>query len=239
MELGYNVSKINQLMKDITNNCKQVRSSMASGWPDVQTTLQTEWIGADEQAYEKQLSARVIELWQCIQKNCNTFLSNIQQAGNSWVQFQASNTLEGSGIAGGSEGRVYYEPLDAADPEVAYKKVSITEDMNRGLQNGMKSAENITNAIKKYIKDVYNNTKDIFDKLDASTSFIGEEQSAQVKHYIEEMGLAFARVTTCYNDLNTAMVTLIQNYKKQSQSVVDATSDSPNIDLGGQSMMFN
>lgn len=239
MELGYNVAKINQLMKDVTDSCIKVRTYMSDGWPSVQTTLQKEWVGGDEQSYEKQFVARIIELWQTIQQNCNKFLGNIQQAGQSWTQFQASNTIEGAGPANAGAGRVNFEPLDAADPDVAFKKVDITEDMDRGLQNGVKSAGSITTAIKEYIKGVYNNTKGIFEQLDASTSFIGEEQSAQVKSYIEEMGLAFARVTTSYNDLNVAMETLIRNYTQQSRDVVEATSGTPNIDTDGKSMMFN
>lgn len=232
MQLGYNVSRINTLLKDIGENCKEIKNLMQSGWGDVQNTLQTEWVGADEQAYEKKLAERIIELWQSIQQNCNIFMTNLQDAGDSWLQFQAKNVIEGDSAVA-VEGKVEFEPVEAGDPDVAVKPADLGDDRDKGLQNGKESAGKITEGIGKYVTDVYNKTKDLFDNMDASTAFIGEEQSAQVKKYISEMGEAFAKVTTCYTDLNTSMETLVANYELQSKNVVDATSQGPTIDTNG------
>ena len=233
MELGYNVKKINELISSIGSNCKEIKNSMQSGWPEVQNVLQTEWIGSDEQSFEQKLAARVIELWQSIQSNCNIFMQNLQSTGESWVKFQASNVLEGATAAEGAAA-VKYEPIEAGDPDVVLKQVTFTEEMDLGLQSGVGSAEKIATAIKDYITTVYNNTKNLFDEMDASTSFIGADQAAAVKKYIGEMGQSFALVTTCYKDLGNAMKELIAAYEQQSQAVQTAVGEkAPTIDTAG------
>ncbi len=233
MELGYNVKKINELITKIGSNCTDIRNAMQSGWPEVQNVLQTEWVGADEQSFEQKLVERVVELWQSIQKNCNIFMQNLQSTGESWVKFQASNLLDGATVTEGAAA-VKYEAIEVGDPEVALKQVTFSEDMDLGLQSGVGSADKILTSIKDYITNVYNNTKNLFDEMDASTAFIGAEQSAAVKKYIEEMGHSFALVTTCYRDLGDSMKELIAAYEKQSQAVQTAVGENaPTIDTGG------
>ena len=228
MELGYNVRKINELISSIGSNCQEIKKSMQNGWPDVQNALQQEWIGPDEQSFEQKLAARVVELWQSIQKNCNIFMQNLQSTGESWVKFQATNLLEGANTAE-EVAAVKYEPIKPGDPEVAIKKVTFTETMNLGLQNGTSSAETIATAIKNYVTNVYNNTKSLFDEMDASTSFIGADQASTVKKYITDIGHSFALVTTCYKDLGNAMKELIAAYEKQSQSVQTVIGEKDTI----------
>ena len=110
-------------------------------------------------------------------------MQNLQSTGESWVKFQASNILEGATAAEGAAA-VKYEPIEAGEPDVALKQVTFTEEMDLGLQSGVSSAEKIATAIKDYITAVYNNTKNLFDEMDASTSFIGADQAAAVKKYI-------------------------------------------------------
>ena len=233
MELGYNVRKINELISNIGNNCKEIKNKMQSGWPEVQNVLQTEWVGSDEQSFEQKLAARVVELWQSIQKNCNIFMQNLQSTGDSWVKFQASNLLEGATAMEGA-GAIKYEPIESGDPDVSLKQVTFSEETDLGLQSGISSAEKIATSLKDYITNVYNNTKNLFDEMDASTAFIGADQAGAVKKYITEIGHSFALVTTCYKDLGNAMKELISAYEKQSQAVQTAVGEkAPTIDTGG------
>ena len=94
--IGYNISKINELLDKIGESYNSIGQAMKEGWPTVERTLGENWIGEDEEAYTGALADRINELYTNCKTAVNTVVDSITGLGESWKTFQKQNVIEGS-----------------------------------------------------------------------------------------------------------------------------------------------
>ena len=62
MYIGYNVSKINNLMDEIVEQHNLVCSNVSMKWSILKAVLRKEWVGPDEFDFEKRMIERINKL---------------------------------------------------------------------------------------------------------------------------------------------------------------------------------
>ena len=94
--IGYNIAEINSLILKLNNSYEKLGETMANGWSDVSSTLETEWVGPDELSFEEELAKRICDLYYACKESLNGMVTNIHNIGESWKEFQKSNVLSGA-----------------------------------------------------------------------------------------------------------------------------------------------
>lgn len=235
--IGYNVREIKNLMESMQNKGKEIKGAIEEGWPLATSVLSSEWVGPDEHSYETKLADRMIDLYSNeatgIRTNLNKYIDNIAIIGQSWIEFQKGNILEGAASTNSAFveliGSEYYVPSDSptctVTGEVDYNTV------NLGLTNGAASAGKITEAIKNYVTEIENKIKSLFSEMESSKAFLGETQSAKINEYINTMGVNLGATATLVKDLEEAMQTLTtRNYQQSESNVAESAAQQANQD---------
>lgn len=236
--LGYNVSKIQELLEKMVNSRGEVKSAMQNGWNNMKGVLRTQWIGADEQSFENKLAQRLIELYDNVQDNTFIFVQNVGNLGKSWIEFQKNNIIEGGGA---NENPVSLQIPDLSKDQLQLDltKIDLTNATDLGLKEGKASAERITSAVQDYVKEVYTKTEQAYSNMDSTAAFLGDEQKTQINKYLSDMGTALAKVTSCVKDLNDAMTQLVANYTLQQQNIVESSSKKVDNLVDNEGSMMN
>ena len=100
MNIGYNVNKAKELMENIARAYENMGIYTKEQWEGVYRTLQSNWVGEDEQDFETKLAARICTLYVNAYNLAQSSLDTIVGLVNAWYQFQKKNTLDGSASAG-------------------------------------------------------------------------------------------------------------------------------------------
>lgn len=235
--IGYNISKINELLDKIGASYKAIGEAMSGGWDTVTTTLGNNWIGEDEEAYTKALADRINELYGNCKTAVNSVAKSIIDLGESWKTFQKQNVIEGSVIdtitgeigtptlEGSGEGASFFDKLLGKGGEIIV--TAPKREFNAQTDRGIKSAsagKTCYDAVTDYVKNVRAKVEGLYSDLETNTAFLGAEQSASIKNYLTDMGKSIADLTTCVKTLRTHLETLIANVAKQEGATKDSIS---------------
>ena len=85
MAIGYNVKNA----REVANNIKRAYNDLGryteSEWNNIVRTLQREWIGVDEQDFEKKLAERICTLYVDAHNVANGAINTISNLANAWI----------------------------------------------------------------------------------------------------------------------------------------------------------
>lgn len=239
--IGYNVEKINELLKKIADSYNDIGESIATGWPSVKTTLQTEWVGPDEISFQNEMAKRVQELYTNCKDAVDDTITNIKKIGDSWREFQEGNVLN-SGTLGIGGSTISKDSIaDMVIPTVKEYPVSTTvksdetktfsASTNLGLTNGTQSGSNIQKAVKTYVDDIYTKVKTFYEGLDSSTAFLGGNQSKNIDAYLGKVGAGLGKLTSCMEDLSNALANLASKNYGDSESQVGTSASKAEVNF--------
>ena len=232
--IGYNVAKANELMKNLAEAYNRCGNTIADGWPAVSQTMQQYWIGEDEQSYEDTFCKRMCKMYTSACQIVRDLNTNLKNLGTGWHDFQQKNVLEGATSPAVFSANFEEVTITENDEIIKYRPASVTEASDRGVKDGALNA--IQSAMTEYLTNVKTSLQDIYAGIDASTAFLGSQQSVKINEYIEQIGGALGSVVTAANDIYTALEKLTQTSYAQSEEQVSTEYGSSNIqaDIEGQ-----
>ena len=195
--VGYNVSKAKEVMDDVSKHYSKLGEIIQTGWDEVTNTLQTNWIGTDEQKSEDAIAKRICTLYVNTAELANSCVTTIAGLTNSWIEFQKTNGFEGDG--GASLANVEAPKISAVSDIVKKKERTFNESEDMGLKDES-SATTIKSSIEGYVNEVKSQVKNLFDSIDVGAAFFGE-QTQVIKTYVEKVGTAIGEVSVAIRDM--------------------------------------
>lgn len=235
MYIGFNLKKADDLVEQIIEDYNNLGIYTAEQWGPLKETLRKEWVGPDEQSFEKNLVKRICDLYVASYNLASNCTKTIAELSDQWVSFQRKNTLDGTtaadfdtaaqNIISKLKNFIFGSPKLKINNEIIRFEpdFNLDSNTNRGLQNA-NSATYIQTAVADFVAKVKNKTQGLFSAIEANQAFFGD-QAASIKSYIDATGLAIAEVTTAVKDLNDALSTLANSaYSTASSDVSSAYS---------------
>lgn len=243
--IGYNVEKINELLKSIANSYNSIGEAMASGWSTVRTTLQSEWVGPDEISFQNELAKRVQELYVDCKDAVDDTITNIKRIGESWRDFQEGNILSKGTLGIGASNISKDAIADMVIPTLKEYPLSNTvksdetktfsASTNLGLTNGTQSGTNIQKAVKTYVENIHTKVKTLYKELDSSSAFLGGKQSKNIDAYLLKVGTGLGKITSCMQDLYDALANLASKNYGDSETNVGTTASKADVNFDYES----
>ena len=229
MNIGYNVNKAKDLMENIARAYENMGIYTKEQWEGVYRTLQTHWVGEDEQDFETKLAARICNLYLNAYNLAQSSIDTIIGLVNAWHEFQKKNTLDGSasagnkgfgglgwGILGANQFSIEAPQIRKIEDIVQPHLVSLTNDTNRGLKDASSKAT-IQTAVDTFVAQIKAQTAALFDEIQTNQAFFGE-QTNTIKSYITKVGDAIAEVTIAIKDMYSALDQLVGTSYTSAQS---------------------
>lgn len=243
--IGYNVEKINELLKSVANSYNSIGEAMATGWSTVRTTLQSEWVGPDEISFQNGLAKRVQELYVDCKDAVDDTITNIKKIGESWRDFQEGNVLSKGTLGIGGSSISKDAIADMVIPALKEYPVSKTvksdetktfsASTNLGLTNGTQSGTNIQKAVKTYVENIHTKVKTLYEGLDSSSAFLGNKQSKNIDAYLSKVGAGLGKLTSCMQDLYDALANLASKNYGDSETTVGTTASKAEVNFDYES----
>jgi len=235
--IGYNIEKINDLTGAIKAAYKDLGDAMGTGWPNVSTTLETQWIGPDEVHFEKTLAKRICDLYTACMETVQTSINNIKSIGDSWKAFQEKNILKAAegaeAIAAQTLGLdIATVTVDAIDISGIVKsgEPTFTVDMKLGVAEGETSATKINEAINTYVGDIKEKVSTLFNAIKSEEAFLGGDQATNIDSYLGKISTEVQKLSTTVDDLQTNLTSLVNAYTQQATAINTGIS---NAEVGG------
>ena len=227
--IGYNINQANQLMDNVSEAYKNLGIYTKDQWEPVVNTLQQEWVGEDEQDFEKRLAERICNLYvnsYSLVENCINTIAGLAQ---SWIDFQEKNTLSGEAAEGKSKNKIDIPKIKREDQIVKSKPKSIGSDEDRGLRDAS-SKTNIQGAVERFVNEIKNKTNGLFTEIESNTSFFGEQTTA-IKAYVEKVGVAVGEVTVAVKDMYDALENLANSSYSTASADISQQFSQANTDV--------
>ena len=211
--IGYNVTKINELMKELAEAYNRCGNTISEGWPAVSQTMQQYWVGEDEQSYEDTFCKRMCEMYVSACNIVKDLTTNLKNLGTEWHNFQQKNLLEGASMPASFAANLEDVTITPNDKIISMRAANVSDSTDRGVKE-----------------------QDIYAGIDGSAAFLGSKQSATINQYIEAIGGSLGSVVTAANDIYTALEKLTQTSYSQSETEVSSQFNSSNVqsDIEGQ-----
>lgn len=233
--IGYNVNEINTLMKEIADAYNNLGIYTEEQWKGLLYTLQGQWIGEDEQDFEKKLAERICKLYDDACTLAENAVKTVEATAEAWRSFQQKNNLDGSQIAGDAKFDIQTPKITRNSKIVSANIKTIANNANRGLQSES-SSQLIKGKVSEFVKAVQDKTKGLFEPIETSKAFMGN-QSTAIKTYVERVGVSIGEVTSAVQDMYDALDNLVSaNYKTSvedlSQQFAQAASDAESSTSG-------
>lgn len=228
--IGYNVSKANELMNEIAKAYDELGIYTEKEWDNVIRVLQKNWVGEDEQDFEKKLADRICNLYENASNLAEHCVDTIGGLAQTWYKFQQTNTLDGGTVGSGK--------LNIEVPQIIEKKDVVSVDASRTIADnadrGLRDASSktaIQEAVNTFVSQIKGKTARLFEKIDTNKAFFGE-QSSNIKSYVEKVGSGIAEVTIAVKDMYQALETLANSsYTTSSSDIKDQfTQASSNVE---------
>ncbi|CCY47215.1 unknown [Firmicutes bacterium CAG:822] len=224
--IGYNVTKINELMKELADAYNRCGNTISEGWPAVSQTMQQYWVGEDEQSYEKAFCKRMCEMYVNACEIVKNLTKNLKGLGTEWHNFQQKNLLKDAESVGSFSANLEDVQITANEQIISMRQANVTDSTDRGVKEGALSA--IQSSMSEYLSNIKRSLQDIYSGIDGSTAFLGSQQSQTINRYIETIGQSLGSVVTAANDIYTALEQLTQSAYSQSESEVSSQFNSSN-----------
>lgn len=237
MYIGFNLKKADEMIERVVEEYNNLGIYTSEQWLPLKETLRKEWVGPDEQNFEKNFVKRICELYVTSYNLASNCTKTLAELSDQWVSFQRKNTIDGSTAADfdtmaqsvleGIKEFLFGSPKLKKNENIItfVPDVNLDSNTNRGLQNASSKA-NIQSAVNEFVTAVRNRTQGLFNAIETNQAFFGE-QAASIKSYIEATGVAIGEVTTAVKDLNDALETLANSsYSTASSDVSTAYSSA-------------
>ena len=225
--IGYNVVKINELMKELADAYTRCGNTISEGWPAVSQTMQQYWIGEDEQSYEDIFCKRMCEMYVSACNIVKDLTTNLKNLGTEWHNFQQKNILEGASMPTNFAANLEDVTITPNEKIISMRIANIGDSTDRGVKDGALSA--IQSSMSEYLNNIKSSLQDIYAGIDGSAAFLGSQQSSTINQYIEAIGQSLGSVVTAANDIYTALEKLTQTSYSQSESEVSSQFNSSNV----------
>ena len=224
--IGYNADEINNLMRTLADSYAKLGETMATGWDKVTSTLGAEWVGPDELSFETELAKRMCELYYACRESVHGMIGNIRQIGQSWQEFQNANLMSGvTAVVTAAFELAAIEPVDyQIENTVKPVERTFSSSTKMGVTNGNQSADTIKNEVITYVNTIGESVKKMYEGTTSSSAFLGEGQSNAIDEYLTKMATAFSKVVTQVEDMQNALVTLVQQYNAQMEAFAGQVS---------------
>ena len=170
--IGFNISEAKSLQAKIEEQFEAVKSTIQGKWTDVQTTLHTEWIGEDEEDFEKKFVARVNELYGQSKSLADGAVSMIKAISDSWKKFQESNVLtasEGNTTVTASDNSTTADVSNDESSGTKYESINVidaqSENLDESTNRGLASAGSggkIMDSVSKYVENIKSEIEGLF-----------------------------------------------------------------------------
>ncbi len=230
--IGYNVSKANELMNEIAKAYENLGIYTEKEWDNVIRVLQANWVGEDEQDFEKKLADRICNLYENASNLARGCVDTIGRLAGAWYDFQSKNTLDG--------GTVGSARLNIEVPQIIEKKDIVSVDANRTIDDNAdrglrdKSSKTaIQEAVNTFVSQIKERTARLFEEIDTNKAFLGE-QSSNIKSYVEKVGSSIAEVTIAVRDMYQALETLADSSYTNSLSSLKDEFTKASTDVESQ-----
>lgn len=236
---GYNAGEIVNLLNTMNEAFNKVGEGMASNWGSVVTTMQSEWIGPDEQDFEGKLAERYVKLYTSCEEIVRQLLTNLIEIGKSWVNMQNENKLDGDGFRANTITSFGFENIPTINTYdiasiVKLQERVFTQSDNMGLQNGAASGTSILEKINQYNDDLKANIQGLFGQVDTSKAFLDAQQADAISSYISEVGNYLKSINSDVDDMTMHLSKLAgTSYEEMVQSVAQAMGKAAS-DVAGQ-----
>lgn len=215
--IGYNVKRANELMESIAQAYKDLGIYTKEQWDGVLYILQGQWIGEDEQDFEKRLADRICTLYLNASELANNSIETIAGLAQAWHDFQQKNTITGETVVGDAQFKLDKPKIDKVDDIVKPNIKTIANDANRGLQTET-SKQTIQDKITEFVNAIKAKTTGLFETIQTNSAFFGDQTTA-IKSYVDKVGAAIGEVTVAVKDMFDALDNLA------ATSYTTATSD--------------
>ena len=225
--IGYNVTRINELMKELADAYNRCGNTISEGWPAVSQTMQQYWIGEDEQSYEDTFCKRMCEMYVSACNIVKDLTTNLKNLGTEWHNFQQNNILEGASTPTNYAVNLEDVTITPNERIISMRIANIGDSTDRGVKDGALSA--IQSSMSEYLNSIKSSLQDIYAGIDGSTAFLGSQQSSTINQYIEAIGQSLGSVVTAANDIYAALEKLTQTSYSQSESEVSSQFNSSNV----------
>lgn len=228
--IGYNVKQANELMENIADAYKNLGIYTKDQWEGVTDTLQNNWVGEDQQDYEKRLAERICQLYINSYELVNGCVNTIAGLAQAWYDFQQKNTLSGEQAEGKGKINIDIPKIKKDEEIVKSKPKSISNNDDRGLKDAS-SKTTIQGAVDNFVNQVKQKTQGLFGEIEANNAFFGDQTSI-IKTYIEKVGAAVGEVTVAVKDMYEALDKLAStSYTSAVESISNEfTTASSNVE---------
>ena len=217
MNIGYNIQKGEELRDKICYAYEALGLYAEEQWEPVKNTLRNNWVGEDEQDYEKKLIEKICKLYVDSYNIVNSATTTIKNLTNAWFEMQRNNTLDGSATSLSSGINLDDVTISPNDQIIRFNQLTFNDNTNRGLVNSDSPAQ-IKSALETFVNGIKSKTDSLFEEITVNEAFFGLQTNA-IKGYIDECGKAIAEVTIAVKDIYDAVDVLL------SRNYVNATSD--------------
>lgn len=205
--IGYNPTKINEMIIDIEASYKSLRETLSTGWTTASKVMNANWIGVDERDYEGQLAKRLRSLYEETGEIVVNAMNNVANVGNGWIKFQKENKMKGGEelkgleVVGAAKGPSEFSLHDSADFEKL--TLPVAKDDFTGDKFGIKAGggAKIKSTLKEYSDNVQSKMKNIYKKIDSGSAFLGENQSKKIEDYLAHVGELMGKLATAFGDI--------------------------------------
>ena len=232
--IGYNIKQAKDLASKIVDIHRSLKNTITSQWAIVQNVMETQWVGPDEEKYEKIIAKRISTLYENSANIVTECASNILELARGWYKFQKTNISSNnysSNATGDMTGDVLsvIPPLDTSDIKVTEDIITGNTNTNynekdRGLKSS-NSAENIKMQMDMYVKMIQGKIDTLFNLINANSSFFGNQTSA-VNKYVKSYEDAFKELNSAIRDLYNKLDDIQANYNTKDAAIDTSAASS-------------
>ena len=217
--IGYNLREAQKVLDKIYQDYNSLDKTIVSSWEQLKRLLRREWIGYDEEDYEKKFAKRLIDLSSTTSEMANSSMETIYNLAKAWHDFQSHNTLDGSEINVEPFKLEYTKTSPREEGSISSGGLQIDESTTKGLKNGQGSASVVHDAVNTFIKTIVQKANALSSSIKTERAFSGEQASA-INAYLKKCSETTAALATSVDDLDQALDNLLSgNYGASVESV--------------------
>jgi hypothetical protein len=222
MFIGFNIDRANEAMEGVNGAYSEVTNEISARWDEFVNALRNEWVGPDEQDFEKKLKARLESLERAMKSLASDTVNIFDELAQSWAKFQDSNTISGDSTGAAAELIRHLRKPTITNPAVLnFAARMFDSSTNFGLTNA-NAADSLRGSLESFVASVRSRTESLFSQIDTNAAFYGENQAAKLQMLKDKVGAAVATVATSIKDLDDAMAVLVGGYNTADSTIAEA-----------------
>lgn len=238
--IGYNQSEAKTLSDNLLEKKTTIKEKLTgTNWTDLQTSLETLWVGEDEIGFEKELAQVISAVYANTEKIVDDASNYILACATDWGNFIESNAARfnytsvqiadlytdtstnggDSETSGSIDNDIWsYTPIiDVADR-------TYDDTTTRGLQTDSASEE-LQTALDTYVSSIQTEYSEIFSDLNAASAFVGEQQVSAINNFIAGLDDALDLLVSMVSTFGTKILPQLEtDYQNKMTNVATETN---------------